>query len=280
MKNSRKNIVMAVALTLLGVAQFSYAQSITPESAEINEFKLNGNIAVEEKILNTNKEIANEYKLSLGSQMLNYQNPSRVYPSEAKHIETGFKGLTTTDSVEEVIVKDTPTFEIGSVITLNNSYEDNSIGYNDSSITGISFTTKTGRFDLRGSYSQSNMPMSLASSEPSASGSEVAASVRASMGSELSPSTSSPKESVEASLASDYYLEAVYNFKPTLKGKVAFKKSMIDTFESKENVEVEGIVDATSDVSIKAGYSEENRSEVETKNSREKKVWTEFILKF
>lgn len=280
MKNCRKNIVMAVALTLLGVAQFSYAQSITPESAEINEFKLNGNIAVEEKILNTNKEIANEYKLSLGSQMLNYQNPSRVYPSEAKHIETGFKGLTTTDSVEEVIVKDTPTFEIGSVITLNNSYEDNSIGYNDSSITGISFTTKTGRFDLRGSYSQSNMPMSLASSEPSASGSEVAASVRASMGSELSPSTSSPKESVEASLASDYYLEAVYNFKPTLKGKVAFKKSMIDTFESKENVEVEGIVDATSDVSIKAGYSEENRSEVETKNSREKKVWTEFILKF
>lgn len=280
MKNCRKNIIMAVALTLLGVAQFSYAQSIAPESAEINEFKLNGNIAVEEKILNTNKEIANEYKLSLGSQMLNYQNPSRVYPSEAKHIETGFKGLTTTDSVEEVIVKDTPVFEIGSVITLNNSYEDNSIGYNDSSITGISFTTKTGRFDLRGSYSQSNMPMSLASSEPSASGSEVAASVRASMGSELSPSTSSPKESVEASLASDYYLEAVYNFKPTLKGKVAFKKSMIDTFESKENVEVEGIVDATSDVSIKAGYSEENRSEVETKNSREKKVWTEFILKF
>lgn len=280
MKNSRKNIVMAVALTLLGVAQFSYAQSIIPESAEINEFKLNGNIAVEEKILNTNKEIANEYKLSLGSQMLNYQNPSRVYPSEAKHIETGFKGLTTTDSVEEVIVKDTPVFEIGSVITLNNSYEDNSIGYNDSSITGISFTTKTGRFDLRGSYSQSNMPMSLANSEPSASGSEVAASARASMGSELSPSTSSPKESVEASLASDYYLEAVYNFKPTLKGKVAFKKSMIDTFDSKENVEVEGIVDATSDVSIKAGYSEENRSEVETKNSREKKVWTEFILKF
>lgn len=280
MKNSRKNIVMAVALTLLGVAQFSYAQSITLESAEINEFKLNGNIAVEEKILNTNKEIANEYKLSLGSQMLNYQNPSRVYPSEAKHIETGFKGLTTTDSVEEVIVKDTPAFEIGSVITLNNSYEDNSIGYNDSSITGISFTTKTGRFDLRGSYSQSNMPMSLASSEPSASGSEVAASVRASMGSELSPSTSSPKESVEASLASDYYLEAVYNFKPTLKGKVAFKKSMIDTFDSKENVEVEGIVDATSDVSIKAGYSEENRPEIETKNSKEKKVWTEFILKF
>lgn len=280
MKNSRKNIVMAVALTLLGVAQFSYAQSIALESAEINEFKLNGNIAVEENILNTNKEIANEYKLSLGSQMLNYQNPSRVYPSEAKHIETGFKGLTTTDSVEEVIVKDTPVFEIGSVITLNNSYEDNSIGYNDSSITGISFTTKTGRFDLRGSYSQSNMPMSLASSEPSASGSEVAASARASMGSELSPSTSSSKESVEASLASDYYLEAVYNFKPTLKGKVAFKKSMIDTFDSKENVEVEGIVDATSDVSIKAGYSEENRPEIETKNSKEKKVWTEFILKF
>ena len=124
------------------------------------------------------------------------------------------------------------------------------------------------------------MPMSLASSEPSASGSEVAASARASMGSELSPSTSSPKESVEASLASDYYLEAVYNFKPTLKGKVAFKKSMIDTFDSKENVEVEGIVDATSDVSIKAGYSEENRPEIETKNSKEKKVWTEFILKF
>lgn len=275
MKTSRKNLIMAVALTLLSVAPYSYAQSIDAESSEIKEFKLNSDAVVEENIVpSKTDEIISEYKLSLGSQMLNYQNTSRVFPSEAKHIETGFKGVTT-GSVDEVVVKDAPIFEIGSVITLNNSYEDNSIGFNETSVAGISFTTKTGKLDLRGSYSQANMPMSI-----SGTTADSTISARASMNSESRPSDASAKESVEASLVSDYYLEAVYNFKPTLKGKVAFKKSMIDTFDSKENVEVEGIVEATSDVSIKAGYSEENRPEVETKNSKEKKVWTEFILKF
>ncbi len=280
MKNSRKNLIMAVASTLLCVAPYSYAQSIGSESVGVNEFKLNSDTVLEEKILNTKQEkITSEYKLSLGSQMLTYQNPSRVYPSEAQHIDTGFKGVTS-GSTDEVIAKDSPVFEIGSVITLNNSYEDNSIGFNESNVTGISFTTKAGRLDLRGSYNKINMPMSIASADSNAATNEITASARASMGSEESQIGGSAKESVEASLASDYYLEAVYNFKPTLKGKVAFKKSMIDTFESKENVELEGIVEATSDVSIKAGYSEENRPEIETKNSKEKKVWTEFILKF
>lgn len=280
MKNSRKNLIMAVASTLLCVAPYSYAQTIDSETVDVKEFKLNSDTLLEENILSTKQEkVTGEYKLSLGSQMLTYQNPSRVYPSEAKHIDTGFKGVTT-GSVDEVIVKDSPIFEIGSVITLNNSYEDNSIGFNESNVTGISFTTKAGRLDLHGSYNKTNMPMSIAKADSNAATNEITASARASIGSEESQISGSAKESIEASLASDYYLEAVYNFKPTLKGKVAFKKSMIDTFESKENVELEGIVEATSDVSIKAGYSEENRPEIETKNSKEKKVWTEFILKF
>ena len=95
-------------------------------------------------------------------------------------------------------------------------------------------------------------------------------SARASMGDVTNTSIDSNIN--PSTISSDYYLEAIYSFKPTLKGKVAFKKTVIDTFDSKENIEVEGIVDASSDVSIKAGYSNENRPEVESKASGEKTV--------
>lgn len=280
MRNCRKNLIMVVALTILGIAPCCYAQSLNAETVDNAEFKLNSvDTALEaDAVPSKTKAYIDEYKLSLGSQMLSYQASSRVSLSDSKHIDTGYKGLNAI-KVDEAVVSERPAFELGSTITLNNSYEANSIGFNDSNITGVVFATKVGKLDLQGGYNQSNLPLT-AGNESETTESTVLASARASVAVPESASEDSVLKSVEASLASDYYLEAVYSFKPDLKGKVAFKKSMIDTFDTKENVKVEGIVEATSDVSIKAGYSQENRIEVETKIPKEKKFYTEFILKF
>ncbi len=84
-----------------------------------------------------------------------------------------------------------------------------------------------------------------------------------------------------SALASRYYLEATYSFKPTFSGRVAYKRSMIDTIEAEEKLELEGIVEANRNVLIKAGFNNETRPEVnEPKATKDSKVWTEFILKF
>ena len=277
MKNSRKNLILAVVLGLLVNVPNSYAQTVAVD--EISDFKLN---TVEESTSNSvvspdKTELFNgEFNLSLGSQMLSYQNTSKIFPSDAEHIETGFEGFDSKIEFDDSVVKLNPNSQrdFMPVITLNNSYEDNAIGFNDSGNSSLSLSGKTGRLSIYGEYNQSNLAIGsgIQNSE------NIVPSARASIG---NVTTTSVETNVNPTkISSDYYLEAVYSFKPTLKGKVAFKKTVIDTFDLKENVEVEGIVDASSDVSIKAGYSNENRSEIESKTPKEKKVWTEFILKF
>ena len=277
MKNSRKNLILAVVLGLLVNVPNSYAQTVAVD--EFSDFKLN---TVEESTSNSvvspdKTELFNgEFNLSLGSQMLSYQNTSKIFPSDAEHIETGFEGFDSKIEFDDSVVKLNPNSQrdFMPVITLNNSYEDNAIGFNDSGNSSLSLSGKTGRLSIYGEYNQSNLAIGsgIQNSE------NIVPSARASIG---NVTTTSVETNVNPTkISSDYYLEAVYSFKPTLKGKVAFKKTVIDTFDLKENVEVEGIVDASSDVSIKAGYSNENRSEIESKTPKEKKVWTEFILKF
>lgn len=277
MKNSRKNLILAVVLGLLVNVPNSYAQTVAVD--EISDFKLN---TVEEStsnsVVNPDKTelFDGEFNLSLGSQILSYQNTSKIFPSDAEHIETGFEGFNSKIEFDDSVVKLNPNSQrdFMPVITLNNSYEDNAIGFNDSGNSSLSLSGKTGRLSFYGEYNQSNLAIGsgMQNSE------NIMSSARASIG---NVTTTSVETNVNPTkISSDYYLEAVYSFKPTLKGKVAFKKTVIDTFDLKENVEVEGIVDASSDVSIKAGYSNENRSEIESKTPKEKKVWTEFILKF
>ena len=278
MKNSRKNLILAVVLSLLATVPCSYAQNVDID--EISDFKLN---STEESskgasvIPSKSEFLDGEFNLSLGSQMLSYQNTSKIFPSEAEHIETGFEGFDSKIEFDDSVVKlnSKGQREFFPVITLNNSYEDNAIGLNDSGNSALSLSGQTGRLSFYGEYNQSNLTLGTGRQNSS---DIIMPSARASMGSVTN--TSIETNANPSAISSDYYLEAVYSFKPTLKGKVAFKKTVIDTFDLKENVEVEGIVDASSDVSIKAGYSNENRSEVESKTPKEKKVWTEFILKF
>ena len=278
MKNSLKKLIMAVVLSLLANVPNSYAQNVTVD--EISDFKLNSveNASKNSTIIPDKADfLKGEFNLSLGSQMLSYQNASKIFPSDAKHIETGFDGFNSKIEFDDSVVKlnSNSQRDFLPVITLNNSYEDNAIGLNDSSSSVLSLSGKTGRLSFYGEYNQSNLTLGAGNQYAS---DNIMPSARASMGSVTN--TSVETNANPSAISSDYYLEAVYSFKPTLKGKVAFKKTVIDTFDLKENVEVEGIVEATSDVSIKAGYSNENRSELESKTPKEKKVWTEFILKF
>ncbi len=277
MKNSLKKLILAVVLSLLANVPNSYAQNTSID--EISDFKLNTVEDSSDSVIVPDKAelLKGEFNLSLGSQMLSYQNTSKIFPSEAEHIETGFEGFNSKIEFDDSVVKLNPNSQrdFMPVITLNNSYEDNAIGLNDSSSSALSLSGKTGRLSFYGEYNQSNLTLGPGTQNTS---DNIMPSARASIG---NVSNTSIESNISPSaISSDYYLEAVYSFKPTLKGKVAFKKTVIDTFDLKENVEVEGIVDASSDVSIKAGYSNENRSEIESKTPKEKKVWTEFILKF
>jgi hypothetical protein len=277
MKNSLKKLILAVVLSLLANVPNSYAQNV--DVNEISDFKLSTVEDSSNSVIVPDKAelFKGEFNLSLGSQMLSYQNTSKIFPSEAEHIETGFEGFNSKIEFDDSVVKLNPNSQrdFMPVITLNNSYEDNAIGLNDSSSSALSLSGKTGRLSFYGEYNQSNLTLGPGTQNTS---DNIMSSTRASIG---NVSNTSIESNISPSaISSDYYLEAVYSFKPTLKGKVAFKKTVIDTFDLKENVEVEGIVDATSDVSIKAGYSNENRSEIESKTPKEKKVWTEFILKF
>lgn len=269
-----KNLILAVLLSLLSSVHFSYAQSLDG----ITDFKLNSEKEISEtdSITNSKRErFSGEFNLSLGSQILSYQNTGKIFSSEAKRIETGFNGFNTNIKIDDSDLNTENQKDLASVITLNSSYEDNAIGFGESSTPVLSLSAKTGKFSFYGKYNQSNLSIGAGDNRQSIGQS---ASVRASASNNTA--VQQDDNSNPLSMSSDYYLEAVYSFKPNIKGKVAYKKTVVDTFDLKENVEVGGIVDVTNDVSIKASYQNENRLDLENKNSSEKKVVTEFILKF
>lgn len=277
LKNS-KNLILAVALSLLAIVPCSYAQSAN----EISDFKLNSEKADSKSDFLSNNLFNNEFNLSLGSQILSYQNTNKVFSSETTKIETGFKGLTENVKLDDSEFNKDSQKDFASLITLNTSYEDNAIGLGDNSSQVFTLSGKTGRLSFYGKYNQSNLSISSGDNQTSEN---VVTSVRASSNNENTTSVIEENNNLSnlnnpSTISSDYYLEAVYSFKPNIKGKVAYKKTVIDTFDLKENVEVEGIVDVTDDVSIKASYLNENRPDIESKSSNEKKVLTEFILKF
>ncbi|RCK78660.1 MAG: hypothetical protein OZSIB_1187 [Candidatus Ozemobacter sibiricus] len=88
-------------------------------------------------------------------------------------------------------------------------------------------------------------------------------------------------ESASSFLLNNYYLEAIYNFLPTVQGKVSYNRAVAETIDQNQKIQVEGIVEAGKDVVIKAGYRNESVPELKhRRNANDTKVWTEFILKF
>jgi hypothetical protein len=224
-----------------------------------------------------------EFKLSLGSQMLEPGNSSGIAALELDRPDNeDFADPDSprffSDSPETIKLRNRSSRNknrLAPTITLNNSYTDAS--FEDSATDSLSIKGESGKLQVYGEFEKKLVHQLPA---PDKRG-EIGTYLRAAISdSDLPPGTSEPSDK-NAALASRYYLEAIYSFRPTLKGKVSFKRSMIDTFESEEKLQVEGIVEANRNVLIKAGYNNEVRPEVsEPRSSNDTKVWTEFILKF
>ena len=93
--------------------------------------------------------------------------------------------------------------------------------------------------------------------------------------------TVSSPDQPRAFMLNNYYLEAMYRFRPAVQGKVSYEKSLVDSLQANENLQLEGIVDTSRDVTIKAGFRNQVTPEARQRRSvGDQKVWTEFILKF
>ncbi|OGK09628.1 MAG: hypothetical protein A2W80_07285 [Candidatus Riflebacteria bacterium GWC2_50_8] len=238
-----------------------------------------------------------EFKLSLGSQLFAEEESARPIESpttEVSRVEiaetfsdfgdrsTSQMQLQTPVQLKLRATRATEKHRFAPTITLSSAYEDNSIGPNDPTATGLSIGKESGRLSVYGEFEQQHMTTFNTQNSNAFGNQANGNAIRASVIESKNSGQEKPEpHEKSAALASRYYLEAVYSFKPTLKGKVSFKRSMIDTFESEEKLQVEGIVEANQNVLIKAGYNNEVRPEVtDTKSSKDTKVWTEFILKF
>ncbi len=233
-----------------------------------------------------------EFQLSLGSQMFDSNSTSTGISAIELSGVNREQGLSAIDN--EVFYRNAEApgelkfhtrlsndkKRFGPTITLNNSYTDSAIGPDAPASEGLVISGESGRLKVYGEFEKvvvQQLP-TVDSANHGESGKN--STLRGSIAEPESSENSEPTDKNSA-MTSRYYLEAVYSFKPTLKGKVSFKRSMIDTFESEEKLQVEGIVEANRNVLIKAGYNNEVRPEVtEPRSSKDTKVWTEFILKF
>ncbi len=270
---------------MLSLAAIMLAGSVFAQTPQRIDFHLKRN----RELKHTGVPKNGEFKLSLGSQMF------ATTPEELNLTQNSSRfGSAVAEISRSPVLDDSMTFSnrsglqlrgqrnsskrLAPVITLNNSYEDNAIGLNDSTASGLSISGSNRKLQVYGEFETRRTPQ-IQAIIPTSPSSIV--NLRASTMNQT-PGTIQPNTyDKNSALASRYYLEAVYSFKPTLKGKVSFKRSMIDTFESEEKLEVEGIVDANPDIQIKAGYNNEVRPELtEPRSNNDTKVWTEFILKF
>jgi hypothetical protein len=245
-----------------------------------------------------------EYRLSLGSTMISQEskldlNKYKTKASKIKFAETSpasfdqfklkneIEFAKTPDSVETKDGLDIEENDEYSTLTLTTDYLSNSIGIDGNKSPGnLSMKKKIGKWAVYGEFERKKLIPILMPSPLSDLQLKTLGSIRDNSSSNKSISAGNTQEKPNQSdknsaLSSRYYLEAVYNFLPTVKGKLSYKRSMIDTYDSEEKLQVEGIVEANKNMLIKAGYNNESRPEVnEPKSTNDSKVWTEFILKF
>ncbi|EKD81734.1 MAG: hypothetical protein ACD_39C01662G0002 [uncultured bacterium] len=282
-------LVFGVMLAIFMPAVFLHAQSI-------NNLDLQFNRGLPQHRNSVPVPGNGEFKLSLGSQLFAEEDrqPQKQSSTEVSRIEIAENfsdfgnpntALTRAQSPAQLKLRASKPADqrrFAPTITLSSAYEDNAIGPNDATANGLSIGRESGRLRVYGEFEQQHIATFNTQSERAFGGVASDNAIRASVIEHENSGQEKPEpHEKSAALASRYYLEAVYSFKPTLKGKVSFKRSMIDTFESEEKLQVEGIVEANRNVLIKAGYNNEVRPEVtDTKSSKDTKVWTEFILKF
>ncbi len=177
--------------------------------------------------------------------------------------------------IEEVEVEDIVSTKIPS-ITINNSYESRILNAQEEADSSFAIKSDRGRWKIYGSFEQKYFTQvdDKIYQDRSQGQSFLRGAART--------SKDDAADELKTSVSSSYYLEAVYSFKPTVKGRVALKHSQIDTFDTEKTIQFEGIVEPKPNVQIKAGFDNElgAESNAENKGAKDTRVWTEFILKF
>ncbi|MFZ5950441.1 MAG: hypothetical protein ACOYXC_07035 [Candidatus Rifleibacteriota bacterium] len=226
-----------------------------------------------------------EFKLSLDSQLLetNLSTPE-IDDQSITSIEAPALDLKRFNLIDGFTPEvsgsnsDAEDRRFSSTLTLTTGYSD--LAAEDPELNRLRLEKQLGKFKILGEIEQQRITrIPLPEKSPGFSASANTALTRASIiNSGMDDNDAQNKTSA---LASRYYLEAIYSFKPTVQGKLSYRRSMIDTIESEEELQFEGIVEANRNIMIKAGYNNETRPEVnEPKATKDSKVWTEFILKF
>lgn len=228
-----------------------------------------------------------EFKLSLDSQLFE----ARLIDEPLNDDGMGIINRSKADSLEDIVFSGTENQPIlslsgsdgenkkfSSMLTLTTGYSQLSL--DDSTVnSGLKLEKKLGKFKILGEFDQQKITRIPVPSKSNGFSANANSALRASIiNASLNENDVQNKNSA---LASRYYLEAIYSFKPTVSGKLSYRRSMVDTIESEEELQFEGIVEANKNILIKAGYNNETRPEVnEPKSTKDSKVWTEFILKF
>ncbi|MDD2624127.1 MAG: hypothetical protein PHF29_05305 [Candidatus Riflebacteria bacterium] len=252
---AKRYFVLVLALCALVLPRSLQAQVYLDYDFRL---KIESPADVEEK----NSEFSRHYELTFGNPMLE--------PTSEIHLDID-------DTITSTVSEKTG---VEPVITLNNCYQTNAIGYKNSSDNSLSISGDAGRWQIYGEFEQkyfTQIDADKGYQARSGFGEGFRGSIRGASEGDLQS-----QDEMKTSVSSSYYLEAVYSFKPNLKGRVAFKHSSIDTFETEKTIQVEGIVEPKPNVQIKAGIDNEFGPEngAEAKTPKDTRVYTEFILKF
>jgi hypothetical protein len=248
-----------------------------PESGEFN-------LSLDSQLFVANLLVGDleEYKLENFDADVEPQLPaeSAADPIISEALSTPLPDIPAAEAQELALLSSTRPRErkFSSILTLTTDYYGHNLA--DENDEGLRIEKKLGKFKILGEFEQrriTKIPLPDDSNSPDfANQGQLRTSFLDNPG-----NYETEQHNKLTALASRYYLEATYSFKPTFSGRLAYKRSMIDTIEAEEKLELEGIVEANRNVLIKAGFNNETRPEVnEPRATKDSKVWTEFILKF
>ncbi|MFZ2959195.1 MAG: hypothetical protein WA705_20100 [Candidatus Ozemobacteraceae bacterium] len=241
-----------------------------------------------------------EFRISLDSQMVTGDDQFVLPPSRVASQDFVLRSraqedmaLLRNDRPEaggEEHVRRVTKREFGSTLTLTAGYMQDSRQNRPAAKRAIGAGAQGSRWSLYGEVGQEN-PLVMTTSRSPDSSAEARSMQNISTDGKRANSimdVSGALESGPPALAesriptlNNYYLEAMYRFRPELRGRVSYQRSTADLQDRNEHLQLEGIVDTGKDFTIKAGYLNQTAPETgERKPLRDKKIWTEFILKF
>jgi len=182
--------------------------------------------------------------------------------------------------------------DIGSTLTLTAGYIEGNDASKPSDARAIGAKTRLGRWSVYGEFAREETSRLTLDLRNGAAGGEP---VRPLLNRTINPGGAGSLRDARLTLPSTdlpegganpldrYYLEAVYSFRPTVQGKVSYQRALIDASTRREDLRLEGSVETGRDTLLKAGFRNQTSPDAREPSTRpvnDKKVWTEFILKF